>query len=487
MPMRRHLILALPFLVLACDNSKTVIPDSGKADTQDSSATTTTGSSDTGGAGSGSGSGGSGSGSGSGGTGATVRDVDEDGYSPDDLLDCNDNDPSVNAGAAEILGDGIDQDCDGIADDISFDEVSGLISCTDARSPRITSNTTHTFVSVLCSEATYVPEGESDADSYWDSALAFGWSHAHPQGPPAGFYDWLRNASDPPTPLLSGQGLMASDTALYGAVATSTETHTVFRIGGYDLEADGRFSVTFNGSLATNAFDQIEVMLDPFGNVHAVACDDGAGPPRYLGGTTEGIRDSDYQFSESIGALGSPSTCGLHFATSGVGTFVGRDTGDYLWATFDPTTLPPSSVSSGSIRAATPKLMRVVTGPAGNVANGAYVVFQNESNDHITIQDATSSPDTSAIYTWDLPDPETLSASMSADGSVVAVAILDRDGTPTVAIGAPSGTPTTYTPTFPTGVSTIDELEVQLDPSGKTVWLAATNERALYVGAFALP
>jgi hypothetical protein len=36
-------------------------------------------------------------------------------------------------------------------------------------------------------------------------------------------------------------------------------------------------------------------------------------------------------------------------------------------------------------------------------------------------------------------------------------------------------------------VGSIDALEVQLDPSGTILWLAAINERALYVGAAQLP
>ena len=48
-----------------------------------------------------------------GGTATTGVDADGDGFSGDD---CDDRDPSVHPGAPEVVGDGVDQDCDGVAD-----------------------------------------------------------------------------------------------------------------------------------------------------------------------------------------------------------------------------------------------------------------------------------------------------------------------------------------------------------------------------------
>ena len=53
-----------------------------------------------------------------------TSDDDEDGYS-ENQGDCNDNNPSVNPGAADVCGDGIDQDCNGV--DLSCPDNTSLI------------------------------------------------------------------------------------------------------------------------------------------------------------------------------------------------------------------------------------------------------------------------------------------------------------------------------------------------------------------------
>ena len=43
-------------------------------------------------------------------------DIDADGYTPAQG-DCNDYDPTINPGAVEILGDGIDNNCNGLTEE----------------------------------------------------------------------------------------------------------------------------------------------------------------------------------------------------------------------------------------------------------------------------------------------------------------------------------------------------------------------------------
>ncbi len=58
-------------------------------------------------------------GTGAGGTGGGCVDADADGQT-DCEGDCNDNDPTVYLGGPEICGDGLDQNCDGDPDEVSF-------------------------------------------------------------------------------------------------------------------------------------------------------------------------------------------------------------------------------------------------------------------------------------------------------------------------------------------------------------------------------
>jgi len=53
-------------------------------------------------------------------------DIDQDSFTPNEG-DCDDNDPTINPGALEIPGDGIDQDCDGVGAIVAGQVIGGEI------------------------------------------------------------------------------------------------------------------------------------------------------------------------------------------------------------------------------------------------------------------------------------------------------------------------------------------------------------------------
>ncbi|SHO53664.1 putative metal-binding motif-containing protein [Desulfopila aestuarii] len=62
-------------------------------------------------------------------TANAAKPVDTDGDGYNNRIDCNDNNPAINPGAIELCFDGVDNNCDGLAD--SEDPTCGQSQCND--------------------------------------------------------------------------------------------------------------------------------------------------------------------------------------------------------------------------------------------------------------------------------------------------------------------------------------------------------------------
>ncbi|MEJ2611833.1 MAG: MopE-related protein [Candidatus Thiodiazotropha sp.] len=67
---------------------------------------------------------------------AECTDMDSDGYSTEGgscgAIDCDDNNSAVNPGAAEICGDHVDNNCNGLTDTADMNAINCPVDCTDA-------------------------------------------------------------------------------------------------------------------------------------------------------------------------------------------------------------------------------------------------------------------------------------------------------------------------------------------------------------------
>ncbi|MFH2007875.1 MAG: choice-of-anchor L domain-containing protein [bacterium] len=86
------------------------------------------------------------------------EDVDGDGFSRSDG-DCNDLNSQINPGAFEILGNGVDDDCDG-----SVDEPVGLCDCDESPDPSVGRQLAHAMG--LCDDWIIDIEGQGDPLAY---------------------------------------------------------------------------------------------------------------------------------------------------------------------------------------------------------------------------------------------------------------------------------------------------------------------------------
>jgi hypothetical protein len=474
--------LSVPVLALAAGCESSDAPEKG-----DDTAAEDDGTSGGDGTDSGLTSGGGTGSDGSDGTDPGLTDNDGDGWATEQG-DLDDGDATVHPGALEVLGDGIDQDCDGEIDEVHLDRVPELDTCQDARDVRLAANSSAVFASVLCTQARVsMPDEDGnppDAPTdYWDSALAFGWTAAQPAGPPTLFYDWSRNLSDPNSELLTGQGLIATDDALFGAVALRTPSveRASLRLAGFEFADGGRFGINFSGRDALS-ISEISLASSPSGTLHAVACNAEHGAPRTLLGSAATLYDSSYDVGGELTALGSTDTCAVYYRDDGTGVVVGGEGGRYEWASFpDPGALVPEDLSLNQVEGVSPLGMRVVQ-------RGSHValLIADDITNSMLVEEVGADPSSATRHTR-MRRSTVFSGSLSADGETLALAWVDDAGDPQVEVGPLSGGgATTYSPDMPPGTVDIQSFEVHLSDDGQVLHFAAADGNALYLGAVGL-
>jgi hypothetical protein len=421
------------------------------------------------------------------GEGSDGGGVDRDGDGFEEGEDCDDTNAARNPDAPEYCN-GVDDNCDGEIDEVHLDRVPELDTCQDARDVRLAANSSTVFASVLCTQArvSMLDEDGNPPDAptdYWDSALAFGWTAAQPAGPPTLFYDWSRNLSDPNSELLSGQGLIATDEALFGAVALRTPSveRASLRLAGFEFADGGRFGINFSGRDALS-ISEISLASSPSGTLHAVACDAEHGAFRTLLGSAAALYDSSYDVGGELTALGSTDTCAVYYRDDGTGVVVGGEGGRYEWASFpDPTSLVPEDLTLNQVEGVSPLGMRVVQrGP--HVA----LIIADDITNSMLVEEVGADPGSATRHTR-MRRSTVFSGSLSADGETMALAWVDDAGDPQVEVGAlTGGGATTFSPDMPPGTVDIQSFEVHLSDDGSVLHFAAADGNALYIGAIGL-
>lgn len=261
-------------------------------------------------------------------------DQDGDGYaSPLGAgSDCDDEDGEIYPGGRETLGDDADGDCDGGRDTFALDAIAGF-TWADPHAPVFDESSDRIYLSIAAAEI------DSGSTRYYDSAVALLWLNGDPGDGRDGVAAWSARTSDPADyDVGPGQGFVATDDYIYGAIGWDYGDSRALQLTRYDVSTGARAAALASGEDGLTAYDDISVVLDVDGAFHVAACDDSAEvlhyvrlPPSFSGG---------FDADEEIAGVRA-ADCALD-VRGGVGTVFTSERGTIWSYTFDPSARTPT-------------------------------------------------------------------------------------------------------------------------------------------------
>ncbi len=311
--------------------------------------------------------------------------------------DCDDGNDAVFPGATETISDATDYDCDGSASTFvmaPLEDFSDALYSLDWAAPGdlvFDANADSVYLSVRTPEVVVTRDSASgplSPSTYYESAFAFGSDRRDPESGIVDIADWWRyTGASAPYSVTEGHDFIAEDDALYGLVGLQLATGRALRMNGYDLSDGSRFGqssrLTFGGSSVLPDFEDMSLMRDSSGNLHAAACESSQGILHYLRADPATLEANSLVEQELYSGI-SMQSCEL----VANGTLLGRGaTGLETWG-FDITGLPPTFSQTSVNSTSSPLELEVLSRGSSRFTVMADVVSQS-----IVILDTAGSPD----------------------------------------------------------------------------------------------
>ena len=258
-------------------------------------------------------------------------DQDLDGYQDvrNGGEDCDDLDAAAFPGGMEHLGDAQDSDCDGGVDSFALSAVPGY-TWEGPHDPIFVASSTRVYLSIAGTETF------TGSETYYDSALALYWSATSPSDGISSYVAWSANTRDPSSyDLGAGQAFIAGDTYLYGALGLDNDTARSLLMVRYTLSARVAASVSAQSTDDWALMEDVSLVQDSDGTLHAVGCDATDGVLAYMKvsdiGSGSGIADTN---EEGLSIWSSACVLDIRDGVAQVFTSEGGTIVSYA---FDPT------------------------------------------------------------------------------------------------------------------------------------------------------